>query len=51
MGALGILFLGNEDNENISSIAKKCNVSFDEAKEAYIKMLKELGYQVQEKEE
>lgn len=48
MGNLGIFFLGSEDNENINSIAKKCNCSFEKAKEAYIKMLEELGCKVQE---
>ena len=48
MGLTGLLFLGSEDNENINSIAKKCNCSFEKAKEAYIKMLEELGYKVQE---
>ena len=50
MGHLGFLFLGSEDNENINSIAKKCNCSFEEAKVAYIKMLEELGCKVQEQE-
>jgi predicted transcriptional regulator len=48
MGLMGLFFLGSEDNENISSIAKKCNCSFEEAKAAYIKMLEELGCKVQE---
>jgi predicted transcriptional regulator len=46
----GILFLGSEDNENINSIAKMCNCSFEKAKEAYIKILEELGCKVQEQE-
>lgn len=50
MSNLGFLFLGTEDNENISSIAKKCNCSFEKAKVAYIKMLEELGCKVQEQE-
>ena len=33
----GILFLGSEDNENINSIAKKCNCSFEKAKEEAMK--------------
>ena len=48
MGLMGFFFLGSEDNENISSIAKKCGCSFEEAKAAYIKMLEELGWKVQE---
>ena len=48
MGLMGLIFLGSEDNENINSIAKKCNCSFEKAKAAYIKMLEELGYKVQE---
>ena len=50
MGIFGIGFLGTEDNENINSIAKKCGCSFEKAKEAYIKMLEELGCKVQEQE-
>ena len=50
MGLTGFFFLGSEDNENINSIAKKCNCSFEEAKVAYIKMLEELGCKVQEQE-